>query len=285
VNASFWREWHRELRRHVGDERLPYAVRVRLRGAADRAEERAAAEEQRAIVPRWNRRAIAAAAPVRLSPSEEQQARGLAMEQGIPLDRPLVAADAGIRADRLTHARRALSDEGYHLAWVGSSGERSLVDRYVLQASAFLICRSAELQRVAFETHTPSLRLDAPDPFSAYPVRADGVFTLATVIDLDTGRILPTAELLTERYFRNTRNCGYRGSTAAEIAAAVAEMIEGVRRGWTETAAQMQFRRAVTDAGVALGDRARIRHVVEWDTAGGFVGEGRLARVQAERAS
>jgi hypothetical protein len=60
-------------------------------------------------------------------------------------------------------------------------------------------------------------------------------------------------------------------------------MIEGVRRGWTDRPAQARFRRAVAEAGAALG--ARVRHVVEWDAAGGFVGDGRLARVQAERAS
>jgi hypothetical protein len=166
---------------------------------------------------------------------------------------------------------------------LGASPALSLAERYLLQTSAFVICRSPELQRAAFEAHTPSLRLDAHDPFTAYPIRADGVFTLATAIDLDTGRTLPIDELLTERYFRNTRHCGYRGSSATVIAAAVAEMIDGVRSGWTDSAAQARFRRTVTDAGSALG--ARIRHVVEWDAAGGFVGDGRLARVQAERAS
>ena len=34
--AQFWLEIYRELRRHIGDERLPYPWRVRLRAIADR---------------------------------------------------------------------------------------------------------------------------------------------------------------------------------------------------------------------------------------------------------
>ncbi len=280
--ASVWREWHRELRRHIGDERLPHPVRARLRAWADGALQRAAAEDQRAVEPRCNRRTIAGAPAVTLSPDEERRARHIAAEQGLQLDRPVVALEAGLRADRLRDAVALLSREGYVVVHIGTSAALSLVERYVLQTCAFVVCLSAELQRAACETHTPSLRVDARDPFTAYPIRPDSVFMLATVIDLDTGRILPTGDLLTERYFRNTRNCGYRGSTAGEIAGAAAEMIEGVRGGWTDSAAQARFRRAVTEAGVSLG--ARVRHLVEWDAAGGFVGDGRLARVQAERA-
>jgi len=281
--ASFWREWHRELRRHVGDDRLPYAIRLRLRTAADRGLDRAAAEEQRAIVPRWNRRAIAAAPPIRLSPEDERRARQLGLERGIRLDRPAVAIEAGLRADRMGEAARLLAREGYQTLTIGGSPDLPLVERWVLQASAFVICRGAELQRAAFERHTPSLRLDARDPVTAYPIRPDGVFTLATVVDLDTGRVLAIEELLTERYFRHARNCGYRGSSAAEVAAAVGEMIDGARGGWSDGAAQARFRRLVAEAGAALG--ARVRHLVEWDAAGGYVGDGRLARVQAERLS
>lgn len=280
--ASFWRECHRELRRHIGDERLPHPVRVGVRAWADGALQRASAEERRAIEPRWSRRAIAAAPPVRLPADDEQRARQLAAEQGIRLDRRMVALEAGLRADLVRDAASLLSHEGYAVVSIGDPARPPLVTRWVLQASAFIICRSADLQRAAYETHTPSLRLDARDPFTAYPIRPDSVFTLATVVDLDTGRILPTDELLTEHYFRNTRNCGYRTSSAVDIAEAVSEMIMGVRSGWADSAAQARFRRAVTDAGASLG--SRVRHVVEWDAAGGFVGDGRLARVQAERA-
>lgn len=281
--ASLWREWYRELRRHAGDERLPSDVRGALRRGADRALERSAIEERRAIVPCLDRRAISMAPPTRLAPFDERRAREQASAQGFRLDRPIVAFEAGPRADLLRDALPLLSREGYQVVPINNPRALTLVERCLLQSSAFVVCRSAELQYVAFETHTPSLRLDALDPFSAYPVRRDGVFTLATVVDLDTGRVLPAAELLTERHFRNTRNCGYRPTDATGIAAAVTEMIEGVRGGWRDSAAQARFRQAVAEAGVALG--ARVRHVVEWDAAGGFVGDGRLARVQAEQTS
>ena len=255
---------------------------MRLRQWADGASQRAAAEEYQAIEPRWNRRAIAAAPPARLSFDDEQRARQLAAAHGVRVSHRMVALETGLRADRLRDAVSLLSREGYVVVSIGDSGLPPLVARYVLQASAFIVCQSAELQHAAYETHTPSLRLDARDTFTAYPIRPDGVFTLARVVDLDTGRLLATGELLAERYFRNIRNCGYRASRPAEIVDAVAEMIQGVRDGWTDSAAQATFRRAVVDAGAALG--ARVRHVVEWDAAGGFVGDGRLARVQAERA-
>ncbi|MBI3049007.1 MAG: TIGR04372 family glycosyltransferase [Acidobacteria bacterium] len=296
--ASFWREWHRELRRQAGDERLPYQIRVRLRHAADRALRRSAVEEQRGVVPRWNRRALADAAPTRLSADDEQRGRRLAMECGIVPGQPIVTVEIGQRADRLSDAIERLSAEGFRIVRIGnpvagplrgrdvldvaSDPRRTpVLDLYLLLTSAFVVCSSAELQQAALIGHTPSLRIDAHDAFTAYPVRRDGIFTLATAVDLDTGRPLAIQELLTERYFRNSRNYGYRATSAAEITAAVGEMVEGVRTGWRESDAQRRFRQAVADAGVAMG---HVRHVAEWDGASGFIGDGRLARVQAERA-
>lgn len=280
--ASFWREWHRELHHHAGDARLPYSLRARLRAAAGRALDRAAAEERRAVVPRWNRRAMSAAPAARLSAVEEQQGREAARATGIRVDRPVVAGETSPRPDLLADALPLLAREGYDVVPIGDWRAPTLVERYILQASAFVVCRSAELQRAAVETHTPSLLVDARDPLTAYPIRRDGLFLLATVIDLDTGDTPAIRDLLTERYFRNTRNCGYRPATAAEIRAAVAEMIEGVRGGWHDSTAQAEFRRAAVAAGAALG--RRVRRVLEWDAASGFLGDGRLAQVQAERA-
>lgn len=262
--ASFWREWYRELRRHAGDERFPYEVRTRLRAAAERALDRSAREERRAVVPRLDRRLLRAVA------------EGAAATGGA---RRIVTIEARGGAARLADAIALLSSEGYEIARIAGPAD---VDEPQLRASAFVVCSSIDVQHAAYRAQRPSLLIDARDPFTAYPVRHDSLFMLATAIDLDTGRPLAAAALLTEGYFRNTRNCGYRPATAAEIAAAVSEMIDGVRRGWTETGAQARFRTAVADAGAALG--SRVRHIAEWDAAGGFVGDGRLARAQAERA-
>jgi putative glycosyltransferase (TIGR04372 family) len=300
VAASVWREAHRELRRHASDERLPYRLRTTLRGAAADALRRCAVAEGRAVVPRWNRQAIRAAAPVRLPPEDVRRARELAGELGIVADQPIVTIELRSRPDLFSDGIDVLVSEGYQVVRIGDpvagplrrrgvvdvapfARTPALLETYLVQASAFVICGSSESQAAAYRVHTPSLRVDARDPLIAYPIRHDSLYTLATVVDLDTGRALPIPELLTEDYFRNTRNCGYRATSAGEITAAVREMIHGVRHAWSETDAQVRFRRAVAEAGVALGPR--IRDVLEWDAASGFIGDGRLAASQAERAA
>jgi hypothetical protein len=215
---------------------------------------RSVAEDMRAIVPRLDRRAIRRAAQGVTAPG-----------------RRVVAVEGGTRVDLLADALRLLAAEGYETTSPTSGA---------LGDCAFVICTSAELQHAAYDANKPSLRLHARDPFTAYPVRGDSIFTLATAVDLDTGRLLPIPELLTEGYFRNTRNYGYRATPASQIAAAVHEMLNGAKDGFRESDAQSRFRAAVTEAGAAL--KTRVRHVVEWDAASGFVGEGRLARIQAD---
>lgn len=295
--ASFWREAHRELRRYAGHQRLPYDLRARLRTAAAEALRRSAVAEGRAVVPLWNRQAIRAAAPVALPADEARRARELAVALGIAPDQSIVTVELRSRADLFSDAIDLLVSEEHQVVRIGDPGAGPLDSRRVIDValsprcspllqehlvatSTFVICASTELQWAAYRTHTPSLRVDARDPLTAYPIRGDSLFTLATVVHLDTGRPLAASELLTGRYFRDARNCGYRPTGAKEITAAVAEMLGSLRHGWSDTEAQARFRRAVTDAGVALG--RRVRHVAEWDAASGFVGDGRLAAVQAE---
>jgi hypothetical protein len=295
--ASFWRECYRELRRHAGDERLPNQLRVTLRGLADRTLRRSEAAEQRSIVPRWNRLALRDVTRVPLAGATERQARAAAGELGITPGRPLVTVEIRTREDLFSAALDLIRAEGYQIVRIGDGAigrisrsdvidatprQSAELETFLLGASAFVICATAQLQHAAYRSGTPSLRLDARDPFTAYPIRRDGLFMLSHVVALDTGRPLAIGELLSEHYFRNSRNYGYRPSRAGEITAAVREMLRGIRDGWDETAAQLSFRRAVADAGAALG--SRVRHVREWDAAGGFVGDGRLAAVQAEHA-
>ena len=56
--ASFWREWHRDLRRHAADVRIPYPIRVRLRDAAEHALRRSSLEETRGVAAQIDRRAM-----------------------------------------------------------------------------------------------------------------------------------------------------------------------------------------------------------------------------------
>jgi hypothetical protein len=153
---------------------------------------------------------------------------------------------------------------------------------YLLLNSRFLVCDDVEAQRLAYLTNTPTLTINAADAFSVYPIRGDGLFLLKTAIDLDSGRVLGPAEMITEAYFRNLRNHGYRGNTAAAVLDAAIEMHEGTRHGWRESPAQAAFRARVAEAGGELA--ARFRHVAVWGPDRGFIGEGRLARRQADLA-
>jgi hypothetical protein len=117
----------------------------------------------------------------------------------------------------------------------------------------------------------------------SYPVRPNGLFTLKTPVDLDTGELLGPGAFLGERYYRNLRNYGFRNTPATDILAAVREMHESRRDGWRETEAQTRFRTRATEA--ATGLRPRVARLAAWGADRGFLGDGRLAGVQAERAS
>ncbi|HEY6359550.1 MAG TPA: hypothetical protein VIX63_00530, partial [Vicinamibacterales bacterium] len=90
-------------------------------------------------------------------------------------------------------------------------------------------------------------------------------------------------DFLSERYYRNLRNYGFLDTPAAEILAAVREMHESQRDGWCETEAQARFRTRATEAATALA--ARVPQLAAWGADGGFLGDGRLAGVQAERVA
>jgi hypothetical protein len=118
-------------------------------------------------------------------------------------------------------------------------------------------------------------------------VRPNGLFTLKTPVDLDTGELLGPGAFLGERYYRNLRNYGFRNTPATEILAAVREMHESQREGWRETEAQTRFRTRATEAATTLASLRRVQKDPACDRGAdhGFLGDGRLAGVQAERAS
>jgi hypothetical protein len=273
--ASFWYEIGREVRRHAGDERLPVAIRTRVRELSQRALSRSS--RVAAPVTPYPRRALRDRVKATLPPALIGQARAAAHAAQIELDAAVVAVDASIESDALREAEAFLAGQGYSIVRLPTP--LTPLDVCVVSVSRFAICGSVELQHIACVTHTPSLLLNARDPFKGYPVRANGLYTIGKVIDLDDGRVLTLSDLLTESYFRNVRNCGYRSNTSAEIRQAVEEMHEGVRGGWRESEGQAQFRARVVEAGSALA--TRVAHVAEWGPDAGFIGDGRLARFQA----
>lgn len=283
ASAVFWREIHKELRRHIGDERLPYAQRTWLRGIADRSLERSERARRDAAARRRDRRWLREPVTVVMPEPLERAARELAQRNGVPLDRPLVALEMRSRRDALHPAIDALAGHGHTVVRVGRddgvpleradvvdvTGRSSkLLSAFLLLRSTFLICETADLQSVAYLTNTPCLRLNAIDPFEAYPIRRDGLFTLATPVDLRTGRELGLDEGLASSHVRHLDRYAHRPNRADAVLAAVQEMLEIVAGGSVETSGQAQYRLKLEDA-----------------TDQGFIGDGRLARVQAERMS
>jgi putative glycosyltransferase (TIGR04372 family) len=154
-----------------------------------------------------------------------------------------------------------------------------LVSRIVMEKARFVVCDTSERQREASLMNTPSLRLNARDPFTAYPVRGNSIFTLAAVVDLDSGRALSSGELLSEHYLRHIRNYGIRPNGSEQVLAAVQEMHDDVTGGWWEDANQTHAREVIADAGLSLASRVPL--VAEWGPDEGFLGDGRVARWQA----
>lgn len=277
ARALFWLEWYRELRRHVADERLPLDLRGRLRRAAQRSFARwAAADRGR---PGWQfaRVQLRDRIPMRLPESLLERARTEASQRGIPPG-PLVAIDVRGHVDDFDPILDSLAARGYAPVRLGDA---PLVDVFVLLTSVFLLCDNADAQRTAYATNTPTLTINATDAFAFYPVRRDGIYLLKEPVDLDSGRTLSPEEMLDDGYYRNLRNYGYRENRAADVRAAVDEMLDGVRDGWHDTTSQARYRTRVVEAGVALAPR--VRHIAKWGPVDGFIGDGRLASVQAER--
>jgi putative glycosyltransferase (TIGR04372 family) len=283
-------EWHHELRRHAGDERLPPDLRVHLRERAQRALARLTA----AMPTPVPRRQLRDAAPVLLAPELRDVAVSAAAALGVDLQTRFVAVAVRRNPAAIVSAIDWLVTQGYTVLRIGdvsdpirrrgvvdvrATSHADLVDRVVIEKASFVVCDSGERQQAAVLANTPSLRLNARDPFSAYPVRGNDIFTLADIVDLDSGRVLPANELLSETYLRHVRGYGVRPNRAEHVLAAVQEIHEGVTAGWREDAQQMRVRERVTEAGVALASRVPL--VAEWGPDEGFLGDGRLARWQA----
>jgi putative glycosyltransferase (TIGR04372 family) len=304
VQASVAYEWRRELRRHVGDNRLPFELRQRLRGMAE-ASSRGMSTETRA----FPRRLLRARPTLSLSPDLVGQARTQLTAQGITEGRPLVTFESRTRPDIAGAVVEFLVREGYAVARIGDpddgvgsyDGVTDLtklaprppsLELFLVSASAFIVCESIDLQQLAYVANTPSLIINARDPFVAYPVRANGLMALSTAIDLDTAQVITINDMLTQPYFRDLHkqqvrgrrrgSHGYRDNTVDELIAAINEMRAGIAAGWTtESESQRRFRTRVVEAGAALA--AVSAHVAEWGPDEGFIGDGRLVRFQADR--
>ncbi|HXH24768.1 MAG TPA: hypothetical protein VNI78_05935 [Vicinamibacterales bacterium] len=293
ARRTFWFEWSREMKRQAGDERLPLALRARLREQARRALARA--QDTGGAGVRFPRRLLRARASVVLPASWQAQVRRLMDEAGLDPQRPVVAVDVRRRPDTCDDACAWLVARGYAVVQIGpvrdpvqargvvalaGSARRPDLELAILLRATFLVCDSLAIQYAAYLTNTPALLLNARDPFCGYPVREGGLFTLGAPIDLDSGRVLAPGDLFGEEYYRTGRHLGYRDLTPAAVLAAVREMHEGVTGGWHDSPSQARFRQRVAAAGAALA--LRVPGVAAWGPDEGFIGDGRLARWQAD---
>lgn len=286
------REIARELRWYAGDERVPAGVRTRLKDAARSIGHPAPATG----TARFPRRLIRERVQVSLDREARTRAGADATTAGIPSDRPLVAFELPHRLESALPAVALLLEQGHAVVRIGdprggrldlpgvvdlACGPRPnpLLEFFVLQSARFLVCESTDLQHAAYLTGTPTLVLNARDPISRYPIRRDGVFTLTRAIDLESGRVIPLHERLDAASFQNERNIGHAPNAPEVILEAVREIHEGTSTAWHDTAEQVAFRTAVTRAAATLAPG--FHEVAEWADDAGFVGDGRLARVQA----
>jgi hypothetical protein len=295
--ASVWQELYRELRRHAGDERLPARWRYRLREAGQRAHQRSLA--LRMPTAPYPRRRLRTASVPAASRAALDCGRAELAAAGVPDEGPLVVLEA---RTRLSVARAMVDDlaaAGYAVVTLGDAHEHSGIGRGVvdlagrtlsldgqtalLARARFAVVGSLEWQRRAYATDTPTLFIDAKEPFAPYPIQPHGSLLLATAVDLDSGRALSVDEQLSDVGNRHRRNLGYRRAPVTDVLAALHEQHEVVARGAMEHGAQ----RRVRDRLVALGRvlAAEVPYLAEWGPDDGFLGDGRLAQVQAERAS
>jgi hypothetical protein len=276
--ASGLHEMYRELRRQAGNERLPAELRRRLRETAHRAYD--ASGSAAAIAP-YPRRLLREPSPLTLPQPALDAGRAEAESRGFVAGPPTVAVEVGLRPDLSAALTALLTARGYRVVPLAAPSLRLAL--FAFCASRFVVCMSREWQQLAYLTNTPSLLVNASDVFSAYPIRSDSLFTLKTAVDLESGAVLAIADWIREGYFKNSRNIGYRDHTPAELTAAVEEMIAGIEHGWQESESQARFRDRAAIAGAALAPL--VPAVAAWAPDGGFLGDGRLARVQADSLS
>lgn len=293
---SVRRELARELRRHAGNERVPAGVRTQLKDAA-----RVVGHPlPRAVRPGFPRRLVRERVQVSLDRDARARADNEAKAAGIPRDRPLVAFEVPHRVESALPAIAFLIEQGYVVVRIGDPGgghvdvagvvdlacaprPSALLELLVLQSARFLVCESLDLQQAAYLTATPTLTLNARDPISRYPIRRDGVFTLTQAMDLDSGRVIPLHERLEAPSYQNQRNLGHTPNPPGTILEAVGEMHHGTTVTWQDTAEQAVFRIAAAEASEKLA--ASVPLVAEWGADAGFIGDGRLARTQADASA
>ena len=158
------------------------------------------------------------------------------------------------------------------------------LEAYCLLHSAFMLGVESGPTVITYLTNTPTLTVNATDPISSFPIRANGIYTLKRVRDLATGEMLALRDMLTPRYLlhlRDTTRFEYVNNSPEEILSAVEEMLQVLAGGAPPSARQIEYGQLVTDAAEAL--KSESHYIRKWGTDAGFLGRGRIARTFAEQ--
>ncbi len=171
-------------------------------------------------------------------------------------------------------ARRGLVD-------LATSPRRTpLLEVHCLMRSTFLISGESGPLGVAYLTNTPTLNVNATDPISAYPIRANGLYLLKRVVDRRTGQPVAPAEMLTPAFLahvRDTIRYEYIDNTPDEIVSGVGEMLDLIAQGVTPSEGQRRFKALAIEASTC-----RLQYVRKWGADEGFMGDGWIARASVE---
>ncbi|MBI4887437.1 MAG: TIGR04372 family glycosyltransferase [Acidobacteria bacterium] len=158
------------------------------------------------------------------------------------------------------------------------------LDVYCLLQSRFLLAGESGPSVVTLLTNTPTLTINATDPVSSYPIRADWLFVPKAVIERATGRQLMLRQMATEQYLaavRNTTQYEYVSNTPEEILEATVEMLAFLESPPPETDEQRCFRELLARLSIEMAPLHR--YVRKWAAHEGFLGDGRVARFYADR--
>lgn len=158
------------------------------------------------------------------------------------------------------------------------------LDLHCLLRSSFLLAGESGPSVFTLLTNTPTLTVNATDPVSSFPIRANWLFVLKKVIDLQTGEQLSLSQMASEGYLgalRDTYRFRFMSNTREEILEAVQEMLAFLNSPPPESPRQVRFREQVTRSSIDLGQR--YRYVRKWAADDEFLGDGRIAQFYVDR--
>jgi len=119
---------------------------------------------------------------------------------------------------------------------------------------------------------------------SSYPVRREGLYILKRVVDRKTDSVLSLSEMVKEDYLFNLRNVEryeYIDNTSDEILAVTREMVMSLKSEWQPNSAQREYKKLISAAADDLRDRWD--YIKKWGPEEGFLGDGWIGSVFAER--